>query len=279
MVVRLVATDLDGTVVRGDGSMSVRTVAALRAVELAGLHLVLVTGRPPRWMHPVVEATGHRGVAVCANGGVVYDLAREEILTRRPLATPVVIEAAQRLRAVLPGVVFAVEDGVGFGREPGYRVRWPSGVAEDVAPLEELADRAVVKLLVRHERVEDSDALLAVVRASLGDLADATHSSPADTLVEVSAAGVSKASTLAQVAAQWGVAAAEVVAFGDQPNDLAMLAWAGRGIAVANAHPDVLAAAGEVTASVQEDGVARVVERVLRDRDGDASPPAPPGAP
>src|SRR3712207_3885891 len=77
---RLVASDLDGTLVRSDGTVSDRTRAALEAVEAAGSVLVLVTGRPPRWMHPVVEATGHRGIAVCANGALVYDLHTERVV-------------------------------------------------------------------------------------------------------------------------------------------------------------------------------------------------------
>jgi HAD superfamily hydrolase (TIGR01484 family) len=116
-----------------------------------------------------------------------------------------------------------------------------------------------VKLLVRHKAM-DADALLAAAHAAVGDLATLTHSST-DGLLEVSATGVSKASGLAALAEQHGVPADRVVAFGDMPNDLPMLAWAGHGVAVANAHPEVLAIAAEVTARNDEDGVAQVLER------------------
>ena len=80
---RMVACDLDGTIVRADGTVSPRTVAALAACERAGVRVVFVTGRPPRWMAPVAAATGHHGIAVCANGAIVYDLAAERVITTR----------------------------------------------------------------------------------------------------------------------------------------------------------------------------------------------------
>ncbi len=263
---RLVATDLDGTLVRTDQTVSDRTRAALTRVEQAGAALVLVTGRPPRWMAPVVAETGHRGLAICANGALVYDLHTERVVRAHLLDAGAVAEVVEALRRDLPGVAFAVEqgptDGVpgGFGREQVYVPRWD--VAEvRVAPLEELTSGGAVKLLARVEGV-DSDTLLAAARASLGTLAEATHSS-GDGLLEISASGISKASGLASVAAELGIEAADVIAFGDMPNDLPMLAWAGHAVAVDNAHPEVRAAADEVTASNDDDGVARVLERLF----------------
>ena len=163
------------------------------------------------------------------------------------------------LRRDVPGIAFAVEKGMdGFGREASYVPRWDNGEVV-VAPIEELVASGVVKLLARHEEL-GSDDLLARARASLGAAVECTHSS-SDGLLEISASGVSKASGLASLAEQWGVDAQEVVAFGDMPNDLPMLAWAGRSVGMANAHPDVLAAVDEVTASNDDDGVAQVLER------------------
>src|SRR4029079_1425070 len=121
--VRLVATDLDGTVVRRDGTVSPRMVAALRAVEDAGVPVVLVTGRPPRWMYPVVEATGHRGTAVCANGALVYDLATERVVDRDLLEPEAPREVVRGLRAALPRAVFAVERHESYAHERAYRMR------------------------------------------------------------------------------------------------------------------------------------------------------------
>ena len=257
---RLVATDLDGTIVRSDGTISDRTRLALAAVERSGAVLVLVTGRPPRWMAPIVEATGHRGVAICANGALVYDLHTSSVVRHDLLTADAIRAVVAALRRDAPGIAFAVEcHDTGFAHEPSYRPRWDGADPKAVRPLEELYDDGVVKLLARHDGM-NADELLAAAHASVGGLASLTHSS-SDGLLEISAAGVSKASGLASLADEHGIAASDVLAFGDMPNDLPMLAWAGWGVAVANAHPEVLAAADEVTSSNDDDGVAEVLDR------------------
>lgn len=258
---RLVATDLDGTLVRSDGTISARSRAALGLVERAGATLVLVTGRPPRWLAPVVEQTGHHGLAICANGGLVYDLHTERIVATHPLQPVAALAVVRALRAQVPGVAFAIERGRRYGREPAYRTRWPVPDDTLIGAAEDLLVEPVVKLLVRHEGY-DADALLARARRVVGDTATLTHSSR-EGLLEISASGVSKASTLELLCIDRGIAAEEVLAFGDMPNDLPLLAWAGHSVAVAGAHPDVLDVVDEVTASNDEDGVAAVLERVF----------------
>lgn len=256
---RLVASDLDGTLVRSDLSVSDRTREVLARVEEAGALFVMVTGRPPRWMAPVADATGHRGLAVCANGALVYDLHTEQVVRSDLISAEAAGQVVTALRREVPGIAFAVEKGLaGFGREASYVPRWDNGEVL-VAPVEELIASGVVKLLARHEGM-GSDDLLSRARAVVGDLAECTHSS-SDGLLEISATGISKASGLASLAEEWGVAAAEVVAFGDMPNDLPMLSWAGHAVGMANAHPEVLEAVDEVTASNDDDGVAQVLER------------------
>jgi hypothetical protein len=256
---RLVASDLDGTLVRSDGTVSGRTRAVLARAEQAGALFVMVTGRPPRWMAAVAEQSGHRGLAVCANGALIYDLHTERVVRDTRIDAEAALELVRLLREGVPGIAFAVERGLdGFGREQAYVPRYDNGQVL-VAPVDELVSTGVVKLLARVEGT-GSDKLLAQARDIVGELAEATHSSP-DGLVEISAVGVSKASGLASLAEEWGVAADDVIAFGDMPNDLPMLAWAGRSVAMGNAHSDVLAVADEVTASNDDDGVARVLER------------------
>jgi HAD superfamily hydrolase (TIGR01484 family) len=256
---RLVASDLDGTLVRSDLSISPRTREVLARVEDAGALFVMVTGRPPRWMAPVAEQTGHRGLAVCANGALVYDLHTERVVQSSLIDAGAAGDVVAALRRDIPGIAFAVERGPdGFGREPSYVPRWDNGEVV-VAPAEELVASGVVKLLARHEDL-GSDELLTRARASVGAVAECTHSS-ADGLLEISAAGVSKASGLAALAGEWAVDAADVVAFGDMPNDLPMLAWAGHAVGMANAHPEVLEVVDEVAPSNDDDGVAQVLER------------------
>jgi Cof subfamily protein (haloacid dehalogenase superfamily) len=253
----LVATDLDGTLLRSDGTVSDRTVAALRLVEKAGVPLVLVTGRPVRWMQPVAREVGHTGFAVCGNGAVLYDLQEERIVETFPLAAEAAAAVVAAVAVALPGVGFAVESADrGYLHDRTY--------AEDALPgarvveVDDLVGEPVLKLLVRHPSM-DPDELLAAAREVAGGLAELTHSS-SEGLLEVSAAGVTKAATLATVAEQFGVRAADVLAFGDMPNDLPMLAWAGTAYAMANAHPDVLAAVDLVAPHHDDDGVAQVLE-------------------
>ena len=257
---RLVGSDLDGTLVRSDGTISERTNAAIAAVEDAGATFVMVTGRPTRWMKVVAEQTGHHGIAVCANGAVVYDLHAEQVLESFLLSASAGLEVAQALREAIPGIAFAVERvDLPFAHEPSYVPRWDSADPRTTAHVDELLAADVIKLLARHDDL-DSDDLLAAAVAVVGDAATLTHSS-SDGLLEISAAGISKATGLAMLAAERGISVDEVVAFGDMPNDLPMLTWAGLGVAVANAHPSVLAAADEVTASNDDDGVAQVLDR------------------
>lgn len=256
----LVASDLDGTLLRSDGTVSARGRAALAAVERAGVPLVLVTGRPPRWMPPVVEQTGHHGVAICANGAVRYDLHAGRVLATSCLDPAAAAALVAALRAALPAASFAVERGDGgFGYEKHYPAPSPPAGAV-VAPAEELVAGEAVKVLVRHPELT-ADALLAAATEAAGHLpVTLTHSSTGG-LLEVAAAGVTKASALALLAAERGVAAEQVLAFGDMPNDVPLLSWAGWGVAVANAHPAARAAADAITGSNDQDGVAAVLDR------------------
>jgi len=179
-----------------------------------------------------------------------------------PLSVEAGLAVARRLRAALPDIGFAVETLEGFAHESTYSPRaWTSDHVRRVADLEEIYDVPALKLLARHEGM-DADALLALARDVVGDAAELTHASRSG-LLEISASGVSKATTLARVCEQRGVAAKDVVAFGDMPNDLPMLAWAGTAYAVAGAHPDVLSAVERHAPAAEDDGVAQVLEELF----------------
>ena len=259
---RLVASDLDGTLLKADGTVDDRTRSAIAAAESAGALVVFCTARPPLRLTPLADATDHRGVVVCANGAVVWDLHTESVVEATPLEPAIAQQLVELLRAEVPGGAWAVERTAGFGHEPDYVPRWPLPDGTTVAAVEALVSQPVIKLLLRHDRLS-ADALVSVAREIGGHLAEFSHSNAADRLLEISAAGVSKASALARLCEQRGIARENVIAFGDMPNDLPMLAWAGHAVAVANAHPDVIAAADEVTASNEESGVARVLERLF----------------
>jgi Cof subfamily protein (haloacid dehalogenase superfamily) len=259
---RLVATDLDGTTVRSDYTVSERTVKAFARVERAGAMLVMVTGRPPRWIHPVANAVGHRGVAICANGALVYDLHTEQVVGSHLMPAEALRQAIEALTAALPGIGFAVEYEDGIQYAHGYELSgWDNAEQDGSIELDELMSRPAAKLLARHPEL-DADALLAEASDLVGDVVLPTHSN-GRRLIEMSALGVSKASTLAELCARHGIDAADVVAFGDMPNDLPMLMWAGRSYAVANAHPLVLEAVDTKVAGNDDDGVARTIEELF----------------
>ncbi|MCF3141871.1 HAD hydrolase family protein [Streptomyces platensis] len=287
---RLIATDLDGTLLHDDKTVSDRTIAALAAAERAGLEVFFVTGRPARWMGVVSDHVHGHGLAICANGAAVVDLHRGgRIVEVSPLERTTARQVVDALRSAAPGTSFAVERTGGIHYEPQYPplLLDPAAV---VAPAEKLLaddfvpplgpedaepdgpdggsapafpDQPVIKLLAHHPEL-DPDAFLSLARTAAGDLATFTRSSPT-ALLEISGPGVSKAGTLARCCAERGIAPEEVVAFGDMPNDIAMLSWAGTSYAMANAHPDVLAATTRRTASNNDDGVAAVIERILQD--------------
>jgi Cof subfamily protein (haloacid dehalogenase superfamily) len=263
LVVRMIASDLDGTLLRTDGTTSERTRAALAAAEEAGLVVMFATGRPPRWMHGIAEATGHRGLAVCSNGAIVYDLHTEEIVEEHMIDVELAGLLVERLRAELPGLAFAVERRHSFSHEPGYTRMWEGDFAREttVADVAQLLDQPLCKLLARHGGMNPAQFVEAA-QPIVGDLATVTYSGT-DGLLEISGPGITKAFTLERYATSHGVDAGAVVAFGDMPNDLPMLAWAGHAVAMADAHPEVVAVADEVTASNDDDGVAVVVERIL----------------
>jgi Cof subfamily protein (haloacid dehalogenase superfamily) len=262
---RLIATDLDGTTVRSDYTVSERTVRAFARVERAGAMLVMVTGRPPRWIHPVADAVGHRGVAICANGALVYDLHNEQVIRAHLMPADAVRSAVEALAKALPGLGFAVEyaDGIRYAHD--YELSgWDARRGERSIGLDELTSRPAAKLLARHPEL-DADDLLAEAAELVGEVVLPTHSN-GHRLIEMSALGVSKATTLAELCDEHGIDAADVAAFGDMPNDLPMLMWAGRSYAVANAHPDVLAAVDFTVPANDDDGVARTIEELFAER-------------
>jgi Cof subfamily protein (haloacid dehalogenase superfamily) len=262
---KLVATDLDGTLLRTDGTISIRTQIALERAYAAGLIVVLVTARPPRRVVALADKFGLRGVAICTNGALIYDLSRARVIRESRIEPVAAHEIVLALRSALPGCCFAVEAGLRYGQEPAYAVDSIHREGHDllVDDAITLCSSGITKLIVRH-RDYSSDELVRLASAVVGSLGIVTHSGAP--FVEVSALGVTKATALATLCDEYHVAAEAVLVCGDMPNDIPMLAWAGQAVAVANAHPAVLAIADRVTASNNEDGVALVIESALMEQ-------------
>ncbi len=268
---KLIATDLDGTIVRSDDTVSARTTAALHAARAYGIPVVGVTGRGPRLLDLTRQDVPAADFLVCAQGGHVVDLSG----CPDTGGAPVVLHAAEFAGALVASVITTVEELTGplsVLVEPVAVVdtfllgephpSWRFSAAVHACPRVEALDRPLIKAFV-HSDAYTADELLGLARSVVApELAELTQAGLG--YVEICPSGVTKASGLAVVASHLGVDAADVLVFGDMPNDLPMFEWAGWSrVAVANAHPELLAVADEVTASNDEDGVAVYLERLL----------------
>ncbi|HET8663425.1 MAG TPA: Cof-type HAD-IIB family hydrolase [Nocardioides sp.] len=258
---RLVATDLDGTLLDDAGLLSERTRDVLRRVQQRGVRVVIVTARPLRWMDELwAQVGGGRGVGIVSNGAITYDVGSREVLELRGISAEVGLPMVEAIREAAPGAAIALECLGGYRHEPAYVDLHPTPPDMRVGDLAELWDEPAVKVLAQHLTLDPDDFRARVIDA-VGESATPTWT--IDHLMEISAAGVTKGGALAALCERLGVGPDEVVAFGDMPNDLAMLRWAGTSYAVANGHESVLEAADHVAPRNSEDGVAVVLARVF----------------
>lgn len=269
----LVASDIDGTLLDSRDRVRPRLRRAILRMLRSGVPLALATGRPARWLTPVLDQLPVAPMCVCANGAVIYDAKADRVVADHSIAPAVQREVVDRARAAMAA---AGAGGVGLAAEragvsaadpidelfvvsPSYSHAWESAehgiLAED-----ELLAAPATKLLLSNPGLGSAELARILAPAIPETLAHLTFSVP-DGLVEVSAPGVTKRKGLEAVAEQVGAGPGDVVCFGDMPNDIEMLRWAGLGVAMGNARPEVRAAADEVTAANDDDGVALVLER------------------
>lgn len=257
------ASDLDGTLLGPDHTVTARTHAAIVAALGAGVEMVAATGRSRLTALPILADTPIRWV-VCSNGATVWDRQSEALDLHRPIDSTLAVDVIAHLRTAVPGATLGWETAEGgYGFDPDYHPHPPSlgrhGVrAEQPEPT---VDDTVLKLFVDHPDVTTPAQAMSVLGTVLPD--GVTGVSSGGPYLEVTATGVDKASTLAMLADRLGVAHADVVTFGDSHNDIEMLRWAGTGVAMGNAHPDVAAASDLQVASNADDGVAAWIESTL----------------
>jgi Cof subfamily protein (haloacid dehalogenase superfamily) len=262
---KLIASDLDGTIVAHYGDISQRTIDAFLKAHDLGIKIFFVTGRPPRWM-PEIQAAFGMGTAICGNGAMLYDMETDKVIEEWLLSIDAQLESVKRLRALIPQISFAVENHRYFHREKAYVPHWDVGLDNvGVDRIEPKITEPALKLLARCSEQElSADEMLAIALPALDGLVTVTHSNSNDSLLEISALGVSKGATLARLATRLGIEAKDCVAFGDNPNDFSMLEWAGRSYAMANGHPDGKKHAKSVAPDIADDGVAQIIEELLQ---------------
>ena len=268
--IRLIASDLDGTLLHQHQDVTPRTAAAIRAAFAAGVVVVAATGRQfPQLPEPVL-ASGIRYV-VASNGAIGVDLADGTILFQDLLAPDVSADIVAHFTAELEGVRFSAvrHGGARHAAELGYldlvepaeRTQWVELV--DPVSLADVVAQPTLKLTVRHPSLTAEDLLDVLDASGLGGFHATTSGAP---FLEVQGAGVTKATGLARLCELLGFEAGEVMSAGDARNDVEMLEWAGLGVAMGNAVPEAIAAADWITAPNEEDGLALVIEQVLEAR-------------
>ena len=260
----LVASDIDGTLLLNWKPISTATIDAIHRCQDAGIPFVLVTGRPIRWLAPIAEQIPDLGRVVCLNGAVVYDIASQSVVDAHTIDAQTLTEITAAVRVDHPEARFAYEtlNGGFIDREFVTGRPREARIIDDVS---ELAGEDVVKVLVRLE-TSDSQAMHDLIDPLVDGTCHASFSEPDNGLVELAPRGITKAKTLSDLCDHLGVARAQVMAFGDMPNDIEMLSWAGHGVAMGNALGSVKAIAAAVTEAVDDDGVARYLDAVLDTR-------------
>ena len=261
---KLIASDLDGTIVSHKGVISQRTIAAFTRARDLGVYVFFVTGRPPRWMGEIREAFGF-GEAICCNGAMLYDLLNDVVLQEWMISIEDQLEVVRRMRIAMPEMSFAVESNDHYHREIAYVPKWDIGMDNvGVERIEDAIKRPALKILGRCSNHEfTSDQMVEVAHKECKDLVTVTHSTSKDSLIEISALNISKGTTLEMMAKRHGLTADDCVSFGDNPNDFSMLQWAGRSYAMSDGHPDASSFAKGVAEPCEADGVAKIIEQLL----------------
>lgn len=271
-VPKMIATDIDGTMLRSDGTLSERVRSALHHAVEAGIHVVPATGRPEMVTTDVIDALRLGDVAtdefwVFANGAMTRNRSTGE-LVRGYWMDPVVAQGlVVEMRAAFPGARFAIELENGMAYEPGFELIVPN--TPTIPPIDDILDgfppRSEIGQRVQKVLVFDADRsvdeLHSAVTATLGDHGIASYSGLR--FIEVAASLVTKALALDGLCDDLGIDVSEVAAFGDNHNDVAMLEWAGQGYAMANGTDDAKDAAGQIIRNNNDDGLARKVEQFL----------------
>ncbi|SMX79682.1 HAD family hydrolase [Brevibacterium linens] len=257
----LVASDIDGTLLLNWKPISTATIDAIHRCQDAGIPFVPVTGRPMRWLAPIAEQIPDLGRVVCLNGAVVYDIASQSIVDAHTIDAQSLTEIIAAVRVDHPEARFAYEtlNGGFIDREFVTGRPREARIIDDVS---ELAGEDVVKVLVRLA-TSDSQAMHDLIDPLVDGTCHASFSEPDNGLVELAPFGITKAKTLEDLCDHLAVGRSQVMAFGDMPNDVEMLSWAGHGVAMGNALGSVKAIAAAVTDEVDDDGVARYLDAVL----------------
>lgn len=272
--IRLIASDLDGTFLRTDRSISPRTMAAVQLAHEAGIDVVVATGRQIPQVPKLIRESGVDH-AIGSNGGIGFDLAGDRVLFEDLLAPETMTAIIDYFVARIPDLMFsAVRDqGTRHVAEPGYAelVRQQEEIKDwgriQAVSRVEVAAEPTLKFTARHPEITPDELLAILDRSGITGYHATTSGAP---FLEIAGDGVTKASGLAHLCRMLGIESASVVTVGDARNDVEMLRWAGVGVAMGNSVPEAIEVADWVTASNDEDGLALAIEAVLENQKGNS---------
>lgn len=258
--VRVVAVDLDGTLLRDDGTVSPRTVEAIGNCQQRGITVLPVTARSPAETIPLAVPAGVTGEAICCLGAVLCHLASADVAGTWPLPRATACELIARVRRIVPTVAFGWVDPDGEGREPAYPRRPIVTAGLRVGRAEHTLADTVWHLFARDAGTGPLPA--GRIRAATAALAHVTGYGEAPRLIDFTAVGVSKGTALRRWCASRGVNRQQVAAVGDSDADLPMLTWAAASATMANASAHVRSSTGHVVPGNNDDGAAFFLERL-----------------
>lgn len=248
----IAAIDLDDTLLRSDGSVSPRNLAALQQWQRAGRQIVIATGRPRRSVQPALPAVLGTLPIICYNGAEIHINGRT--IYEKLIPPDAVRQIVEQALAAAPDATIGLEvHGELYLNRVTNRT-----TPYHVADLLEVARHPAAKVLLFGDQLERLTPLLASLPSTARALLSARYR-----FVQILAEGADKAVALQELMAAWGRPLADVVAFGDDTNDIEMLRISGLGVAMANAVDEVRAVADHITATNDEDGVALILERLL----------------
>ncbi|MFK0004620.1 HAD family hydrolase [Paenarthrobacter sp. NPDC090522] len=259
----MIALDVDGTLVDHDGHMSPAVREAAQAVVANGHDVMIATGRSLNATLPIIEQIGlERGYAVCCNGGVTLrlDPSLDEGYEIIHKATFDPAPALKALRERLPNAKYALEDEAGNFLSTERFQDASFGVESIGVDFQTMLDSVAVRVVVFSSENTSEEFNAAIHHIGLSGV---TYSVGWTAWLDIAAEGVTKASALEALRLQLGTDPDNTLAIGDGRNDIEMLTWAGRGVAMGQAPEEVLAVADEVTASVLDDGAALVLRDLL----------------
>jgi len=261
---KLVAVDLDGTIMTEAGDISSRVVSSLKQTQQLGIQVVFVTGRPKRWMWQLQKHFS-RGTAIIANGAMLFDLATSRTELQGSIPKDTQLEIFKRLASFKPTAGFAMEWDVFFAREKNYPPRWDDGFDPlGLESLESLSEQSVYKILMKSNVDGHSpNAFLSEVNELISDLVNVTFCNANVPLLEFSSLSIDKGKTLSKYANSIGIEREFVIAFGDNINDFSMFDFAGHSWVISGGHPEGVNRATYVAPSLEEDGVAVVLEEIF----------------